>query len=402
MTPTSFQLRAAVVLTCALVASAASFSADRSDLALYRISVLKAVGHGINSSALGISPNGQYVVGRQLTDRFDVRPDGLGYFYDSMRPMWWSEALGAIALANFRDELKRKYSQAFSVNNDGIVVGTSSTTYEGLHPLPIRWLNGEPAPFPLPLGYITGRANAVNSSGTAIGSVGWQYTFRPAVFTMSGSTTITSLSVTGRSMFKATGISDDGLVVGESRSDDDLFPSSASLIYNSTTGEMIDIGALKGDYTSRAYGISSNSKYVVGLSASKKGLERPYIWSEESGMVYMPLPAGMTDGYATAVNDLGWAVGMAWSSEVRPQPFLSMDGRSYFFSSLLPPSSAWEFLSSPTGISNDGKIVGAAKHNGVVTAYVMLPSDLKKVSTPASRQARRIKVSDSHRSALAH
>lgn len=383
MASIGFRLRVVLLLKCALFASSASLSAEFTEPAPYRIAVLKSVGHGIESSALGISPNGQHVVGRQVTDRFEVRPDGLGYYYDSMRAMWWSESLGAIALPNFRDAFKRKYSQALAVNNEGVVVGTSSTTYEGLHSMPVRWLNGEPTPFPLPLGYEIGRALAVNASGVAIGSAGWGTSRRPAVFTMSGSATITSLSGSGRSMVIATGISDSGLVVGSSGTNENLRPKSASLIYNSMTGEMIDIGAIKGDYDSRAYGISSNSKYVVGSSTSKNADIKPYIWSQETGMVALPLPAGTTNGFASAVNDLGWAVGRAWVPGGASEPFLSKDGYSYLLRSLLPQPSSWEFLSEPTGISEDGTIVGIARHDSVLTAYAMMPSGRKLTTLPS-------------------
>lgn len=384
MTLSGLRLRVVLVLKCALFVSSASLSAEVTEGAPYRIAVLKSVGHGIRSTALGISPDGQRVVGRQVAARSEVRPDGLGTIFESMRAMWWSETTGGIALPNYKDELKRKYSQAFAVNDEGVAVGTSTTTYEGLHSLPIRWFNGEPTPFPLPSGYETGRAYAVNASGTAIGSVGWSSNFRPAVFTMAGSTIITSQSDTGRSMYKATGISDGGLVIGESRTDEDLRPSSASLIYNSITGELMDIGALKGDYQSRAYGISSNSKYVAGSSTSRRGNIRPYFWSKESGMVALALPFGTTDGYASAVNDLGWVVGLAWATGGIYEPFLSKDGNTYSLRSLLPQSSPWEFVQSPpTGISNNGKIVGTAVHDGVVTAYAMMPSDRKLTILPS-------------------
>ena len=80
----------------------------------------------------------------------------------------WTQGGGIIGLPNLAG---RSFCAANSANNNGIVVGTGSTTASDAGPLPVIWQNGVVSQLPLPSGETIGDASGVNASGVAVGSV---------------------------------------------------------------------------------------------------------------------------------------------------------------------------------------------------------------------------------------
>ena len=69
-----------------------------------------------------------------------------------------------------------------------------------------------------------------------------------------------------------------------------------------------EVGALPGMNGALAFGVS-NTGYVVGSSMQNQGPGMPFIWSDQGGMVAIPLATGTSEGSARAVNSAGWVVG---------------------------------------------------------------------------------------------
>ena len=115
-----------------------------------------------------------------------------------------------------------------------------------------------------------------------------------------------------------------------------------------------------------------------------QGPGMPFIWSDNGGMVAIPLAAGTSEGSARAVNSAGWVVGD--DSSAFSIPFLYDGTTTYRLADLIPPNSGWDLSmntsSSALGISEDGVIVGTGVHNGETHAYAMVPATPTPTPTP--------------------
>ncbi|MCV2353233.1 DUF3466 family protein [Paucibacter sp. B2R-40] len=320
----------------------------------YAIVDLGVIGSGEFSQAFGASRNGSIVVGRS-SDSHD-------------QAFSWTSQGGMVALPNLAG---RNFASANAVNNAGIAVGVSSTTWFGSDPLPVIWKQGAVATLAMPQGYSSGWAYSVNASGVAVGAVGSGNFERAALFGPNGSSLITATAANGAWMSTAFGINDAGLVVGIGVDPDNL-ALNVGLVYNSVTGVMSTVGALPGNTSAINFGLS-NSGYVVGGSGLYQASGSPFRWSASEGMVEIGLPPDTSSGSASAVNTQGWVVGNAGG--LYSVPFLYADGVTYSLQSLLPVGNDWDFSTntsaSAMSIADDGSIVGTAVHAGLTHAYQM-------------------------------
>jgi len=265
-----------------------------------------------------------------------------------------------------------------------IVVGTAATTLFGSSRLPIMWLNGAVSQLPLPPGETLGDANSVNSSGVAVGSVDGGSNQRGAIYTGGGGAIITQTTPTGCFFVTAFGINDSGRVVGQG-----IDPNNAArnvgIVYDIGQNMAFEVGALPGFNGALAFGVS-NTGYVVGSSMLNQGSGLPFIWSDQGGMVDIPLATGTSQGSARAVNSAGWVVGN--DSSAFSIPFLYDGTNTYRLADLIPPNSGWDLSmntsSSALGISEDGVIVGTGVHNGETHAYAMVPVAPSPTPTPTA------------------
>jgi cell division septation protein DedD len=264
-----------------------------------------------------------------------------------------------------------------------IVVGTAATTLFGSSRLPIMWLNGAVSQLPLPPGETLGDANSVNSSGVAVGSVDGGSNQRGAIYTGGGGGIITQTTATGCFFVTAFGINDFGRVVGQG-----IDPNNAArnvgIVYDIGQNMAFEVGALPGFNGALAFAVS-NTGYVVGSSMLNQGSGLPFIWSDEGGIVAIPLATGTSQGSARAVNSAGWVVGN--DSSAFSIPFLYDGASTYRLADLIPPNSGWDLSmntsSSALGISEDGVIVGTGVHNGETHAYAMVPMSPTPTPTPS-------------------
>lgn len=307
------------------------------------------------SQGFGISNNG-FVTGRSVGN--------------PTQAYLWSINGGLSGLPNFAG---RPFSVGNGVNNAGVVVGTGSTTLFGSDPLPLIWQNGVASQLVLPGGFTLGRANDINNINIAVGSVGSGSQEVGVMYANGGATVIDQTTSGGAFLRSAFAINDAGLVVGFG-----IDPNNAArnvgFVYDSNTNTAFEVGALDGANGAIAFNIS-NAGHIVGGSMMNQGSARPFIWTEDGGMMEIGLPVGTTSGSARGVNASGWAVGTAGGQFAVPFLF---DGTDTFrLQDLIDPNSGWDLSmntsSSAMGISDNGIIIGTGLLNGQIRAYAMVP-----------------------------
>jgi uncharacterized membrane protein len=294
----------------------------------------------------------------------------------------WTLQGGIVGLPNLAG---RNHAVANSAV-EHVVVGTAATTLFGSDRLPIKWLDGVVSQLPLPPGETLGDANSVNFSGIAVGSVDAGSNQRGAAYLGGGGEIITATTPTGCFFVTAFGINDStrARIVGQG-----IDPNNAArnvgIVYNIGDNDAFEVGALPGFNGALAFGVS-NTGYVVGSSMLNQGSGLPFIWSDQGGMVAIPLATGTSEGSARAVNSAGWVVGN--DSSAFSIPFLYDGTNTYRLADLIPPNSGWDLSmntsSSADGISEDNVIVGTGVHNGDTHAYAMVPVAPSPTPTPTA------------------
>jgi hypothetical protein len=293
----------------------------------------------------------------------------------------WTLSGGLVPLPNLPS---RSFAVSNSANDSGIVVGTGATTFFGSDRLPVIWQSGLVSQLPLPPGETLGDANSVNASSVAVGSVDAGSLQRGVIYTGGSATIITQTTPNGSYFLTAFGINDAGRVVGQG-----IDPLNAArnvgIVYDIGQSSAFEVGALPGMNGALAFGVS-NTGYVVGSSMLNQGSGLPFIWSDQGGIVAIPLASGTSEGSARAVNSAGWVVGN--DSSAFSIPFLYDGTNTYRLADLIPPNSGWDLLmntsSSADGISEDGVIVGTGVYNGDVHAYAMVPIGPTPTPTPTA------------------
>jgi len=332
---------------------------------IYDIGVINAGDSA--SQGFGVSPGG-IAVGRSIGS-------------SGSQAFSWTLKGGIVGLPNLAG---RNHAVSNSANDSGIAVGTAATTLFGSSRLPVIWQNGTVSQLPLPPGETLGDANSVNTSSVAVGSVDAGSFQRGAIYSGGTGTIITQTTSTGCLFVTAFGINDSGRVVGQG-----IDPNNAArnvgIVYDIGQNMAFEVGALPGFNGALAFGVS-NTGYVVGSSMLNQGSGLPFIWSDQGGIVAIPLATGTSEGSARAVNPAGWVVGTDASAFAIP--FLYDGTNTYRLADLIPPSSGWDLSmntsSSADGISDDGVIVGTGVHNGETHAYAMVPSAPSPTPTPTA------------------
>jgi uncharacterized membrane protein len=332
-----------------------------------------------------------------LIDPGDDASQGFGVSHDGIavgrsirtggsQAFTWTLKGGIVGLPNLAG---RSYAVANSAAPQ-IVIGTAATTLFGTSRLPVMWLNGAVSQLPLPPGETLGDANSVNTSGVAVGSVDGGSNQRGAIYTGGGGAIITQTTATGCFFLTAFGINDSGRVVGQG-----IDPNNAArnvgIVYDIGENAAFEVGALPGFNGALAFGVS-NTGYVVGSSMLNQGSGSPFIWSEQGGIVAIPLATGTSQGSARAVNSDGWVVGT--DSSAFAIPFLYDGNNTHRLADLIPPNSGWDLStntsSSADGISDNMVIVGTGVYNGEVHAFAMVvasptpPPSPTPTSTPTA------------------
>jgi probable HAF family extracellular repeat protein len=159
----------------------------------------------------------------------------------------------------------------------------------------------------------------------------------------------------GFSSSAAVGINDSGQASGEVYNS--AGPSHA--FWWSSGAGLTDIHMSASFTSSEALGTVNAAGQIVGsLTRADGGLTHPFQWSGGSGMADLgPMP-GMTDGFASNINDSGQVVGTSWNAT---------DGRAFLWTSGggftdlgTPPGFQYAWA---TAINASGQVVGQASNN---------------------------------------
>jgi cell division septation protein DedD len=291
----------------------------------------------------------------------------------------WTINGGIVGLPNLAG---RSQAVSNSANDTGVVVGTAASTLFGTDRLPVIWQNGAVSQLPFPPGETLGDANSVNASSVAVGSVDAGTLQRGVIYSGGSGTIITQTTANGCFFLTAFGINDPGRVVGQG-----IDPNNAArnvgIVYDIGQNTAFEVGALPGLNGALAFGVS-NTGYVAGSSMLNQGSGTPFIWSDQGGMVAIPLATGTSEGSGRAVNSSGWVVGN--DSSAFSIPFLYDGTNTYRLADLIPPGSGWDLSmntsSSADGINDNGVVVGTGVYNGDVHAYAMVPVSPPPTPTP--------------------
>jgi probable HAF family extracellular repeat protein len=137
----------------------------------------------------------------------------------------------------------------------------------------------------------------------------------------------------------------------------------------SDTGEMISLGTLGGG-ASHAYDIN-NSNQVVGSASDTNGHTRAFIWFDSNDN-YVSDPGEMQDlgtlggdtSYAYGINNQGMIVGSAETTGGTFRAFLYYNDAMTNLNNFIDPASGW-ILEEAWAISDTGFIVGLGRYNGL-------------------------------------
>ena len=361
ITSNAFSSAIAAALSC--VAAIPATSAPVPQYQIYDIGVVLAGDEF--SQGFGVSPGG-IAVGRSLNNT-------------GSEAFSWTLNGGIVGLPNLAG---RSFCRLQQRQRQRHRRGNRSDDCFGSGRLPVIWQNGVVSQLPLPPGETLGDANSVNSSNVAVGSVDAGSKQRGVIYSGGSATIITQTTANGSFFLTAFGINDSGRVVGQG-----IDPSNAArnvgIVYDIGQSMAFEVGALPGLNGALAFGVS-NTGYVVGSSMLNQGSGLPFIWSDQGGIVAIPLATGTSEGSARAVNSAGWVVGD--DSSAFSIPFLYDGTTTYRLADLIPPNSGWDLSmntsSSALGISEDGVIVGTGVHNGETHAYAMVPATPTPTPTP--------------------
>lgn len=352
----------------------------QSSLSVPSVVALAAV---VSATALAVPP--EYTIhnigivnpGDTASQGFRVSGNGIATgrsFGNPTQAFTWTVGGGLVGLPNLASP-SRPFSVGNAVTDAGVVVGTGSTTLFGSSPLPLQWVGGVVSQLPLPAGQTSGRANDINNSGVAVGSVNGGSLEFGVIYSGGGATLITQTTPNGSFLRTAFAINDSGRVVGFG-----IDPNNAAVnvgyVLDTATNTAFSVGALPGRNGAIAFDVS-NAGHVVGSTMLNQGSGTPFIWTDAEGMVEIPLPPSTSQGSARGVNSAGWAVGTAGGVFAVPFLYDGDTGLTHSLQSLLPGGTGWDLSmntsSSALGISEDGVIVGTGVFNGATRAYAMVP-----------------------------
>jgi len=151
----------------------------------------------------------------------------------------------------------------------------------------------------------------VNNSGDVSGWIGVGSDFQAAVFRADG--TIVELGTLGATWGSANAINDAGLIVGMSGNGQFVDNIGVNRAFMTTGEALIDLGTLGG--TSASANDVNELGQIVGSTGDVYGNSEAFIYTVDAGMASLGTFAGQENGEAGAINDLGWVIGHANTSD---------------------------------------------------------------------------------------
>jgi probable HAF family extracellular repeat protein len=215
-------------------------------------------------------------------------------------------------------------------------------------------------------------AKAINDSGVVAGYV-FSLTGATRAFRWTGSTGMRGLDALPRGLnSSATGINNVGQIVGYSSSGGQATNWHACWWPNANGVIATDLGTLPGGASSIAYGINVHGA-VVGAS-DKSGANHAFLWTATTGMKDLGLLNNTLWTSATAINDSGKVVGIAYPPHGNPyHAFIwTQAGGMNDLNQLIPSGTGW-ILVWATGINAKGQITGLGTLHGQSHGFLLTP-----------------------------
>jgi probable HAF family extracellular repeat protein len=316
--------------------------------------------------ATAINTSGE-IAGYSCCNTVQIGPNN--QHFDYPEAVIWTPSGGEVSLSA---QINGVGSQAFGLNDDGEVVGNFIPTVGGT-PHAFSWTSSGGT---IDLGTLGGQytyANAVNNNGMVVGS-GTTSTGMTHAFVWTPSGGISDIGTLGGNYSYAAAVNDSGVVVGNSTTAD--LTTTHAFVWTQSSG-MIDLGALTGaSGFSQAQDVN-NTGEIVGNSDG-----HAVYWT--TGYQINQLADVGVDGEqgagALGVNDYGQIVGSVQSSS---NGFLSTQPVSWGPSNepvILPAyqldssySTTVREIAYATAVNNSGEIVGTSVNeaaNGANDAIV--------------------------------
>jgi len=262
------------------------------------------------------------------------------------------------------------WSQAESINNDELIVGSSHTSDWKVHAF--LYEND----IMTDLGALGG--SDCNSYGADINNIGqvvgrsyiepnqWQ---PPHAFIWESGTMTDLGTLDGDDCSVANAINNNGVIVGVSSHQNGDFSVKQGFFYSDD--EMFGAAPLYADCSTALIDINDNEA-AVGYSEDEDGNLHAVFWGDNGA----PLDLGSLGGFkniARAINNSNVIVGSSETDERGPNhAFIWKDSVMIDLNDLIPSSSGWELLDA-FDINEDGQIVGYGTHNGQVRAFLLTP-----------------------------
>jgi probable HAF family extracellular repeat protein len=254
-------------------------------------------------------------------------------------------------------------SYAYGINNTGKIVGCADNGIGIPHAFIYDGAMQDPSSY-MPSVFST--AYGVNDCGQVVGEGNFG-SIHGYAYSYSGSGAVTeenmSSVVIGSGV--ATGVNNNGQVVGTSYENNQAFLRSGS--------QMQSLGTLAGS-GSQAYAVNNNGN-VVGHSANSSGKDRAFIWQNSSGMKDLGAISSNAPSYAAAINNNSQVVGHSYTAAGQEHAFLWQENSGIQdLNNLISPYSGWT-LNKATAINNLGHIVGTGKNaEGKEHAFLLMPT----------------------------
>jgi probable HAF family extracellular repeat protein len=137
-----------------------------------------------------------------------------------------------------------------------------------------------------------------------------------------------------------------------------------------------DLGTLGGD-NSAATGVNDNGQ-VVGAAENEKGDMHAFLWDETKGMRDLGVLGQRTETWAVGLNNDGDVVGFAAQPDsirfdTERVAFLYTGGQMVDLNTRMDPASGWHLMKA-SGINDSGQIVGNGKNSaGQFHAFLLTP-----------------------------
>lgn len=301
------------------------------------------------------------------------------------------------------------YSAAYSINNDGLVVGSSNLADGTQRAFLFNYQDGVMVDIDQRNG-MSSQARAINNVGQIVGTENPTYAspVQPFMYSSGVMSTLPIVEYSGTQNSAAYGINDAGKVVGGTQM------SGGWLAYSYVPGTQTDLGrASQPLTTSFAYGINSAGKAVgkhyhpvthtmnavlfengikllgMGTDDGREAIAYDINDKDEIVGTYFYYGSrvaflyknnsitnlgglGASPASAYAINESSVIVGERLPGTIYRNAFIYSDGVMQDLNSLLPPDSGW-VLTAARDINDNGWIVGEGTINGETHAFLMAP-----------------------------